>query len=107
MSIEIIENTEEAKENFHDMYWGSEDLIIEKEKITALLEGKTLAHEDGEYSHTFTLEKIQMSGNVEDCFTKEQMETFFNVFETIVRNQTVGSCMINGKKFIVAYGVVE
>jgi hypothetical protein len=85
----------------------NEDLIIGKEKITALLEGKTLAHEDGEYSHTFTLEKIQMTGNVEDRFTKEQIDTFFNVFETIVRNQTVGSCMINGKKFIVAYGVVE
>jgi hypothetical protein len=107
MSIEIIENTKEAKENYHNMFWGCEDYTLTKEDFVSLLEGKTLAHEDGEYSHTFTLENIQLSGNVEDRYTKDQMNLFLDILNSITRGSEIGSCEINGKKFVVAFGVKE
>lgn len=55
--IEIIENTKEAKDDYAKLGWGHEDLILTKEHIQALLDGKTLAFNDGEYTHTLTLKE--------------------------------------------------
>lgn len=46
--LQIIENTEEARDEFGHA-WGSEDVFITRGDIGALLEGKVLAMFDGEY----------------------------------------------------------
>lgn len=50
----IIENTKESEDSFGHM-WGSDTVVITQEHIDALLSGKQLAFEDGEYSHFITM----------------------------------------------------
>lgn len=52
--VVIIENTKESEDNFGHM-WGSDTVVITQEHIDALLNGKQLAFEDGEYSHFITM----------------------------------------------------
>ena len=47
--IEIIENTDEAKDRY-DRFYGESILELTNEHITALKQGKCLATNDGEYS---------------------------------------------------------
>lgn len=60
--MEIIENTKEEKFLFSKRGWGHEDLTISEDELKALLEGKTLAFDDGEYTHTLTLERFVKGG---------------------------------------------
>ena len=48
MSVEIIENSEEARDG-HGRMWGSEDVELTSEHLAALVVGKCLAVSDGEY----------------------------------------------------------
>jgi hypothetical protein len=54
--VEILENTEEVKNAYHDNWWGREEIVLTAEDVIALLEGKALAFNDGEYSHVLVLE---------------------------------------------------
>lgn len=47
--IEIIDNTEEAQDTYGHWY-GSSKLVLTKEMLEALLEGKCIACNDGEYA---------------------------------------------------------
>jgi hypothetical protein len=51
--IQIIENTEEAQD-IYGHWWGSSKLYLTKEMIDALLQGKCIACNDGEYA-TFVI----------------------------------------------------
>lgn len=53
--IEIIENTKEARDKF-GRWWGCENVILTREHIKALLDGKCIAWNDGEYTHFLSLE---------------------------------------------------
>ena len=52
--IHIIENTDEAREKYHKDFWGSQDIILTAEQLQALIDGKTLIWDDGEYSNSIT-----------------------------------------------------
>jgi hypothetical protein len=52
--IEIIENTDGGRENYGTL-WGCGELVLTKEHIKALLEGKCIATNDGEYATFITL----------------------------------------------------
>jgi hypothetical protein len=56
--VEILENTREVKDKFHRMGWGGDENELTLEHIEALKNGKALALNDGEYTHIFTLEKV-------------------------------------------------
>jgi hypothetical protein len=58
----IIENTEKARDTFGWSY-GGEVIIITKENINALLDGKQLAYCDGEYSHFVTMNYVDETEN--------------------------------------------
>lgn len=53
--IDIIDDTEESIKEYHDRGWGKEDLYVTKEQIEEFLNGKLLAINDGEYTHTIKL----------------------------------------------------
>lgn len=52
--LQIIENTKKAQDEYGHM-WGSGHEIITKKQIRALLAGKQLAFEDGEYAHFISM----------------------------------------------------
>lgn len=52
--IDIIENTKEAENNYGHG-WGSSTVVITHNHIEALLNGKQLAFNDGEYSTFVTM----------------------------------------------------
>jgi hypothetical protein len=58
MPIEIIENTREAQEQYGYL-WGANDVVINKEQLEALLNGKCLATNDGEYVTFIMLEQTE------------------------------------------------
>ena len=47
-NIKIIENTDQDKEEYGYM-WGADTFILTKEMIEALLSGKCIAGDNGEY----------------------------------------------------------
>lgn len=53
--LEIIESDEESIDKFHDRGWGRTTHVITKEHINALLEGKAIGIDDGEYTHILVL----------------------------------------------------
>jgi hypothetical protein len=55
--LEIIENTNEAKDDYAKLGWGQSEVFITKAQIQALLEGKSLAFFDGEYTNIITLKE--------------------------------------------------
>lgn len=52
--VEIIENTKQGEDTYGHGY-GSNTVVITNEHIKALLNGKQLAFNDGEYSHFITM----------------------------------------------------
>lgn len=61
LKVEIIENTRESIDAFHERGWGQADYYITDEQIAALKEGKAIAIDDGEYTHVITLEIEQLT----------------------------------------------
>lgn len=55
MCVEIIDNTKEARDEYGH-WWGSEDVVLNKEHIQALIDGKCIAFNDGEYAHFVSIE---------------------------------------------------
>lgn len=55
--VEIIENTPETIAKFHERGCGGEEETLTKEHIEALLDGKAIAFDDGEYTHVLYLKK--------------------------------------------------
>ncbi|HHT97486.1 MAG TPA: hypothetical protein GXZ90_06300 [Clostridiales bacterium] len=53
-NVEIIDNTKEAEDNYGHL-WGSSTAVITQEHIDALLNGKQIAFNDGEYSQFITM----------------------------------------------------
>jgi len=53
-NVEIIDNTKEAEDKYGHL-WGSSTVVITQEHIDALLNGKQLAFNDGEYSQFITM----------------------------------------------------
>jgi hypothetical protein len=53
--VDIINNDEQEIKKYHDMFWGACDHVITKEHIQALLDGKCIALNSGEYSHVIKL----------------------------------------------------
>lgn len=53
-NVEIIDNTKEAEDNYGHS-WGSSTAVIMQEHIDALLNGKQIAFNDGEYSQFITM----------------------------------------------------
>lgn len=47
-NVKIIENTDKAKEEYGFM-WGADTFVLTKDMINALLEGKCIAGDNGEY----------------------------------------------------------
>ena len=47
-NVKIIENTDKAKEEYGYM-WGADTFVLTKEMIKALLGGKCIAGDNGEY----------------------------------------------------------
>lgn len=47
-NVKIIENTDKAKDEYGYM-WGSDTLYLTREMIEALLNGKCIAGDNGEY----------------------------------------------------------
>lgn len=47
-NVKIIENTDKAKEEYGYM-WGADTFVLTKEMINALLDGKCIAGDNGEY----------------------------------------------------------
>lgn len=47
-NVKIIENTDKTKEEYGYM-WGADTFVLTKEMIKALLEGKCIAGDNGEY----------------------------------------------------------
>lgn len=47
-NVKIIENTDKAKEEYGFM-WGPDTFVLTKDMINALLEGKCIAGDNGEY----------------------------------------------------------
>lgn len=54
--FDIIENTREAQDSYGHGY-GSEHITITPEHIDALMNGKQLAHYDGEYTCFVSMKK--------------------------------------------------
>lgn len=52
--VEIIENTKQGEDAYGHGY-GSDTVVITREHVEALLNGKQLAFNDGEYSHFITM----------------------------------------------------
>lgn len=46
----IIDNTEEARDDFGH-YYGSENIVLTREEIMAIISGKVLAFTNEEYAH--------------------------------------------------------
>lgn len=57
MTIEILPNTEEANDEWSKRGWGHCKIWLTKEQVQALLDGKALGYDDGEYTTFFTLEE--------------------------------------------------
>ena len=57
-----IAETDEDIEAFHDKYWGSGDVKMKREALQALLDGKAILFEDGEYSNSIILEDSSLLG---------------------------------------------
>ena len=55
--IRIVENTEEAKEQLLFTFWAGENIVLTKDQVDALLSGKCLAWDDGEYVNMLSIEK--------------------------------------------------
>lgn len=51
-----IAETDEGIKAFHDRFWGSRDVKMKREALQALLDGKAILFEDGEYSNSIILE---------------------------------------------------
>lgn len=51
-----IAETDEDIEAFHDKFWGCRDVKMKREVLQALLDGKVILFEDGEYSQAIILE---------------------------------------------------
>lgn len=47
----IIENTDKSKIEFARGGYGQTETVISKEQLQALIDGKALAFNDGEYTH--------------------------------------------------------
>lgn len=47
-NVKIIENTDKAKEEYGYM-WGADTFVMTKEMVNALLDGKCIAGDNGEY----------------------------------------------------------
>ncbi len=47
-NVKIIENTDNGKEEYGYM-WGADTFVLTKEMINALLDGKCIAGDNGEY----------------------------------------------------------
>jgi len=55
-TVEMIESTDEAINEFHKQGWGADTLKMTQEQLQEFINGKTIAINDGEYTHTVTLE---------------------------------------------------
>lgn len=54
-----IAETDKDIEDFHDKFWGCGNVKMKREVLQALLDGKAILFEDGEYSHAILLETIE------------------------------------------------
>ncbi|EHI70624.1 hypothetical protein ACVRY7_07990 [Streptococcus ictaluri] len=52
--VSVLKNDSEISE-LHKKWWGGENIEITKEMLEALLDGKALGWDDGEYSHVIAL----------------------------------------------------
>jgi urease accessory protein UreE len=59
--LQIIENIPNEIENFHKRGWGGDEYTITMKEIKALLDGKCLAIDDGEYTHVLYLNKEELT----------------------------------------------
>ena len=57
-----VAETDEDIEAFHNGYWGSGDVKMKREALQALLDGKAILFEDGEYSNSIILEDSSLLG---------------------------------------------
>ena len=57
-----IAETDEDIKAFHDKYWGSRDVKMKRKALQALLDGKAILFEDGEYSNSIILEDSSLLG---------------------------------------------
>lgn len=57
--VEIIEDTQETIECFHEYGWGETNHYITKDQLEEFMNGKLIAFFDGEYTHTIKLKKEQ------------------------------------------------
>lgn len=53
----IIDNTEDAKWEFAKRAWGQSEQFITRKDIQALLDGKSIGCDDGEYTTVITLKE--------------------------------------------------
>lgn len=60
-NVKIIENTRQAKDEYGYM-WGSDTFYLTKEMIEALLNGKCIAGDNGEYVTFIEMEWIRKAG---------------------------------------------
>ena len=52
--MEIIENSNKSRDEYGHCY-GSENIILTIEQVNALLNGKCIAFDDGEYTHFLSM----------------------------------------------------
>ena len=57
-----IAETDEDIEAFHDKFWSRRDVKMKREALQALLDGKAILFEDGEYSTSIILEDSSLLG---------------------------------------------
>lgn len=55
--VEMILDTEEAIKEFHSRGWGSINLAMTRSQLEEFVNGKLIAIDDGEYTHTIKLVK--------------------------------------------------
>ena len=55
-NVKIIENTDKAKDEYGYM-WGADTFVLTKDMINALLDGKCIAGDNGEYVTFIVYEK--------------------------------------------------
>lgn len=55
--VEMILDTEEAIREFHSRGWGRVDLAMTHSQLEEFINGKLIAVDDGEYTHTIKLVK--------------------------------------------------
>lgn len=55
-NIEMIDNTEESINKFHELGWGERMSTITREQLQEFIDGKVMAIFDGEYTHVIKLE---------------------------------------------------